>query len=92
MRARKIDSNQNEIVSGLRKMGVSVRVISMVGKGLPDILAGVRGQNFLLEIKDGKKSKSRKKLTDDEQLFFDTWKGKVYKIESIDDAIKILFK
>lgn len=92
MRARKIDSNQNEIVKGLRQLGVSVRVTSMLGEGFPDLVCGHRGINYLFELKDGDKSNSRKKLTTDEQQFFDTWKGKVYKIESIDDAIKILFK
>jgi Holliday junction resolvase len=90
MRAKRVDDNQKEIVRQLRQLGASVRPLHMVGQGLPDIIVGVRNQNFLIEIKDGKKSKSKKKLTDDEQEFFDTWKGQVAKCETLEEIIKII--
>lgn len=89
LRAR-IDGNQNKIVEGLRKCGYSVQVLSMVGKGFPDILVGGRKRNVLLEIKDPAQPPSKRKLTADEQEFFDTWKGQVHKVESLEEALSVL--
>lgn len=90
MRAKRVDSNQKEIVRQLRQLGVSVRHLHMVGDGLPDIIVGHRKQNYLIEIKDHKKVKSKKKLTADEQEFFDTWKGQVDKCETLEEIIKVI--
>jgi hypothetical protein len=92
MRAKRIDANQNEIVNQLRKIGASVFITSMIGKGFPDIIVGCRGINFLIELKDSSKPNSAKKLTPDEQAFFDTWKGTVHKCETFDEILKIISK
>ena len=89
-RAARIDSNQNEIVTMLRKMGYSVAITSDCGKGFPDIVVGRSGKNYLFEIKDGNKVPSKQKLTDLEQQFADAWKGQYNVITCLDDAIKIL--
>ena len=89
-RAARIDANQNEIVTMLRKMGYSVAITSDCGKGFPDIVVGRSGRNYLFEIKDGNKVPSKQKLTDLEQQFCDTWKGQYNVITCLDDAIKIL--
>ena len=70
MRAKKIDANQAIIVKQLRKCGVSVAVTSMIGNGFPDLVIGRFGKNYLIELKDGSKSASRKQLTNDEIKFF----------------------
>lgn len=90
MRAKKIDDNQNLIVKQLRKCGVSVAITSMVGKGFVDLVCGFRGRNYLIELKDGSKSASRKKLTEDEREFFDTWSGQVNTAESFNEIAKII--
>ena len=90
MRARKIDDNQNEIVKMLRRIGCSVAITSMVGKGMPDLLIGFRKKNFLFELKDGNKTESRKRLTPDEEKFFNTWQGQVNKVETFDEILKII--
>lgn len=90
MRAKKIDTNQNLIVKQLRKCGVSVAITSMVGKGFPDIICGLRGRNYLIELKDGAKSASRKKLTADEKEFHDAWQGQVNKCETFDEITAII--
>ena len=90
MRARKIDDNQNEIVKMLRRIGCSVAITSMVGKGMPDLLIGFRKKNFLFELKDGNKTESRKRLTPDEEKFFNTWQGQVNKVESFEEILKII--
>lgn len=89
-RAARVDANQNEIVTMLRKMGYSVAITSDCGKGFPDIVVGRSGRNYLFEIKDGNKPKSAQKLTEAEQQFADAWKGQYNVISCLDDAIKIL--
>jgi Holliday junction resolvase len=73
--AGRTDSNQQRIVAALRKLGASVVSTSQVGQGLPDLLVGWMGVTVLIEIKDGDKPPSARKLTADEQYFLDHWKG-----------------
>lgn len=70
--------------------GLSVVSIHTVGKGVPDLLVGFKGVNYLVELKDGAKVKSAKKLTPDEEEFHANWKGQVCVAESIDDILKII--
>ena len=86
-RAAKIDDNQREIVSLFRDLGYSVLNLSAVGHGCPDIAVGKHGVTYLIEIKDGAKSSSRRKLTADEQAFYDNWRGSVDIIESVNDVL-----
>lgn len=86
-RAAKVDVNQKEIVSGLRQCGFSVSITSALGDGFVDIVVGKWGLNFLVEIKDGKKPPSAKKLTTDEQKFHKEWKGSVMVGESLEDIL-----
>ena len=71
----RVDANQRAIVVALRKIGCSVAILSPVGDGVPDLLVGFRGKTFLLEVKDYTQPPSKRRLTPDEQLFFDTWNG-----------------
>jgi len=84
-RAAKIDDNQKEIVDYLRKIGATVRSTAAIGQGFPDLVIGYKGQNFLVEVKDGSKVPSKRKLKPDEQAFFDSWAGHVFVIERIED-------
>ena len=79
------DENQQEIVKALRELGVSVLVLSQVGGGCPDLLIGWRKKNYLLEIKteNGKLRKSQVE-------FFDTWKGRVFIVRSVNEALELL--
>lgn len=88
--AKRVDANQKEIVKAFREMGASVLILSMVGKGCPDLLIGMFGKNILLEVKDGKKPPSGQKLTEHEQKFFQLWKGQVEIVNSLDSALKII--
>lgn len=86
-RAARVDENQSDIVAALRAIGATVRVISQ-GDGIPDLLVGFRCQTFLLEVKDGKKPPSARKLTPAEQKFFDEWRGGTLVIvNTVDEAI-----
>ena len=88
--ANRIDANQNKIVDGLRKAGAYVRIISQ-GDGIPDLLVGYNGFTILMEVKDGDKVPSARKLTEAEQKFFDEWDGgMLVVINSVEEALEIL--
>lgn len=88
---RKTDANHKQIINQLRKIpNISVFSTHTIGKGFPDIVIGYKGFNYLIEIKDGAKSKSQKKLTEAEEKFFFDWNGQVSIAENIDDILKII--
>ena len=89
-RANRVDYNQSVIVESLRKAGAYVRIVTM-GDGVPDLLVGYKGFTLLLEVKDGDKPPSQRKLTEAEQKFFDEWTGGLLAVvESVEDALAIL--
>lgn len=83
----RVDGNHREIVDGLRNVGASVQSLATIGKGCPDILVGFRGVNYVMEIKDGSKPPSGRKLTPDESKWHLTWRGQVCVVESLQDAL-----
>jgi len=91
MRAAKVDANHGEIVETLRALGASVQSLATVGDGCPDILVGWRGRNTVLEIKDGDKPPSARKLTPREQRWSDEWKGQVMTVMNVMDAVVLVF-
>lgn len=90
-RAGRIDANQGLIVAALRKVGASVAITSGAGNGLPDLLVGFRGETYLLEVKDGTKAPSAKRLTPDEAYFVAHWTGRpVVIVETPEDALRAI--
>lgn len=90
MRAAKVDANQSEIVAALRSVGATVQPLHTVGKGCPDIVAGFRGSNYFLEIKDGKKPPSARALTSDQVEWHGGWKGQVVVVKTVDEALQAI--
>jgi hypothetical protein len=88
--AAKADDNQAETVRALRRVGASVQTLHRVGCGCPDLLVGYRGRNFLLEIKDGRKSPSRRALTKDQELFHALWRGEIAIVRSVSEALRAI--
>ena len=86
----RLDDNHNEIVSALRVAGASVQSLASIGGGCLDLLVGIRGVTTVIEIKDGKKTPSKKLLTGDEQIWYDSWRGSKFIVYSVDDALKAL--
>jgi hypothetical protein len=88
--ANRIDANQGRIVEALRGAGAYVRIISQ-GDGIPDLLVAYKGYTILMEVKDGDKPPSARKLTEAEQKFFDEWTGGMLVIvNSAQEALEIL--
>lgn len=94
-RAAKTDANQTDIVATLRKIGATVQPLHGVGSGCPDLLVGYRGadgvaRNYLVEVKDGAKPPSARKLTPDQVEWHIAWRGQVAVADSIEAAIAVV--
>ena len=90
MRKRaRTDSNQAAMATLLRRLGCSVVDTHTIGGGFPDLVVGIVGRTFLVEVKDGDKSPSRRRLTADEFDFHRDWRGHPPVIlESEEEAIR----
>lgn len=89
-RAAKVDANQAEIVAYFRKAGCSVAITSALGAGFPDLVVGKAGKTILIEVKDGRKPPSERRLTQDERSFQGSWRGVYRVVESLQDAASVL--
>ena len=102
-RAARTDANHRQIVDALRAVGCKVRSLAALGGGIPDLLVlgrmalQIKGGEpaigkwvrpvFLLEVKDGSKSRSRRRLTPAEQQFHDEWGAAVQVVSSVNEAL-----
>ena len=90
-RAARTDRNHASIRDGLRRIpGVTVADTSGAGDGFPDIVAGYAGINTLLEIKDGSKPPSHRRLKPAQVAFRDSWRGQYAVVTTLDEAIQIV--
>ena len=88
---KRTDRNHSEIINALRKIpNLSVFSTHEVGKGFPDIVIGYKGINYLIEIKDGNKPPSARKLTNAELQFHSNWKGQIKIVNNFDELLNIL--
>jgi hypothetical protein len=75
----------------LRNLGWSVLDLADHGDGVPDYAVAKDGYAALLEIKDGTKSPSARKLTEKEQKVKDGWQGGyVIALSGEDAAVQLL--
>lgn len=82
--AKNRDTNEREIVDGLRAIGARVVQIDRP----VDLLVGYRRKTFLLEVKSG-----RGRLTALQAQFFDAWAGGTAVIvRSLEEAIDVVTK
>lgn len=81
--AAKRDANEAEIIKALRQCGISVQPLST--KGVPDLLCGYKGKNYILEVKQ-----ERGKLTPDQVTWHEKWRGgKPYIVHDIAEALAV---
>lgn len=85
-----LDSTQPDIVKALRQAGASVTSLASVGDGCPDILVGIRNVTTVMEIKDGAKPPSKRKLTEPEVDWHRDWRGSKHIVESVEQALAVL--
>ncbi len=89
-RAAKVDTTQAEIVAALKGAGATVQHLHSVGEGCPDLLAGFRGRNWLLECKPNIGAPSRRRLRDNQREWHDGWKGQVAVVETPEAALAVI--
>lgn len=88
--AARVDANHARLVKELRKLGISVQSLAAVGNGVPDLLCGWRGANYLVEVKNPDMPPSKRELTDDEKEWHQGWRGRVMVALTLDDVLKEL--
>lgn len=90
-RAAKVDDNQREIVAALRAAGATVQSLAAVGKGVPDLLIGFRGQTMLMEVKDGRKCPSQRELTGEQLRWHGEWRGgPLAVVDGVESALRMI--
>jgi hypothetical protein len=87
-RASKVDRNHGAIRDALRQLGATVYDMSAVGRGMPDLLVTHRRYDYWIEVKDGAKVPSARKLTEAQADLHASWKGApIMVFMSVDDAV-----
>lgn len=91
-RAARTDANQTEVISAFRDEGCSVADTSDVGEGFLDIVVGLDGINVLVEIKDGSKPPSARKLTEPQRKFTGAWAGWWEVVKDLDEVRSLVLR
>lgn len=86
-RAARLDSNHGEVRVHLERHGWTTRSTAPLGDDFPDIIAAKRMLTALVEVKDGSKVPSKRKLSEGQQRFRDTWPGIVITALSPEHAL-----
>ena len=82
---KKIDINQPELVDYARSLGASVAHLHRVGGGVPDLLIGFDGKNYLIEVKNEKGKLNKLQIK-----FRDEWNGNFFVARNKEDIRSIL--
>jgi Holliday junction resolvase len=85
----KTDATQGDIVDALRKAGATVVSLHAVGAGVPDLLVGIRGQTFVLEVKCAKNKRGdAKPLTPAQIVWHQQWRGQLAIVTTPEEALR----
>jgi hypothetical protein len=88
-RVAKVDANHAEVVIAFRKLGCKVLDIHQL-KNCSDLVVGKGCRMIFVEVKDGNKIPSKRKLTPGAQKFRDEWTGLAVTVESLDDVMRVV--
>lgn len=90
-RAAKVDANHTQVVTALQAAGATVQSLAAVGQGVPDLLVGFQGKTLLMEVKDGQKPPSARRLTEQQITWHGAWRGgPVAIVDGVDAALRAL--
>jgi len=76
-----VDTNHRDVAQTLRRAGCNVLSLAALGGGAPDLLCHRAGNLYLVEVKNGDLSRSRRKLTPAQIRFHKNWPVTVIKNE-----------
>lgn len=85
---QKTDRNHVEVMNVFRSFGFVILDLSKVGGGCPDFLAANKRREILVEVKDGEKPPSQRKLNEKQVAFHDGWPRDILIVTSIEEATK----
>lgn len=89
-RIKREDINQKAIANTFKLAGLSALNLSNVGGGCPDLLiaakVGEKSITVLIEIKNPSSRSYQKKLTAEQQEFYNDWKGKIFIVRTTKEA------
>ena len=88
--AARTDANQRTLVGQLREMGVSVTSLHRLGGGVPDLLLGYEGRNYLFELKSPDQPPSGRVLTPAQVMWRCGWRGQVAVATTLQDILEEL--
>ena len=77
------DKNEAEIIEALRWQGASVQSLS--AKGVPDLLVGYLGKNYLIEVKSKGKG-----LNANQREWHNNWDGEIHVVSTAEEALAVL--
>lgn len=90
-RAARKDANHQSVGDYLRNLGWSVLDLSHAGEGVPDYAVSKDRFAALLEVKDGNKAPSERKLTPAQEKVRENWQGHyVIALSGEDAAVQLL--
>lgn len=90
-KAARVDANHTQVVMALQTAGATVQSLAAVGQGVPDLLVGFQGKTILMEIKDGQKPPSARRLTEQQLKWHGAWRGgPVAIVDGVDAALRAL--
>ncbi len=86
----KRDNNEGDIIRALRRMGCTVVQLSQ--RGVPDLLVGANGRNYLVEVKNPDNDKVARGggCTGAQLDWREVWRGQVDDVQSVDDAVAMV--
>jgi hypothetical protein len=85
------DLNHWEITALLDQLGIGFVDMSALGRGVPDLVVGLRGIAHLWEIKNPQNSYGKRGLNKNQIKWAENWRGSpVYVISSEDDALRFI--
>lgn len=93
MTGKRKDANHNSVVEALSRAGATCIDCTVAPALGFDLLVAFRGSLYVVEVKDGSKIPSARKLTDGEAFRKQEleYKGIAYNVvESVDDALRLI--
>ena len=86
MRARKIDSNQAQIVAALRALGIGVIPIN----SQVDLVVGHKNRSYIFELKDPAKAHRESSIKPSQKKLRDAWPGQYSIVSTLDEVLAVI--
>lgn len=85
------DANHSEIIEVFKRYGAVVHDMADVGGGFPDLIVNFGEHTYFVEVKDGAKPISGRRLTKQQRALFANFGAPVYVVFDVGCVESILF-